>query len=103
MNAKILLLHGYNHLLLNGQYVVAVNYKYLNKRYLNFPAAKKGNLVGKVRKVRCSTLATAPQRCVAKFQNSPHRGSPRAVALLIAANIAHAGPLRSRLALAQRH
>ena len=31
MNANILLLHGYNNLLLNGQYFVAVNYKYKEK------------------------------------------------------------------------
>lgn len=58
MNADILLSHGYNNLLLNGQYFTAVNNKYLKKRYLNFPAAKKSNLVG-TGKTRCSTLATA--------------------------------------------
>lgn len=94
INANILLLHGYNHLLLKGQYFAAANYKYLKERYLSSLAAEQSSLAGSGG-MRCSTLnSCAPHRHKGtdNLQSSPLPGSPRAGALLIAANTSHAAP-----------
>lgn len=72
----ILLWHRYNNLLLNGQHFVAANYKYLKKRYLNFPAAKNSSLVG-TGGMRCFTLATALNGCVSHPRPLPGLRTPR--------------------------